>query len=405
MSAKTLTYLSIATLAGLGWERSPARLSERTFGVRWDDAFAPLTNQEHADLPALLSLLHAGIPAAAQSDTILFAYADSATEGYFGALTSGGKPVLEAEHVFETREQLLAWLAGEIAQDGLQGLALSAELTGEINSTLPVYDIDAPSNDFAPACATGRSTQINFGSMISGKKRIALVAAVFGLVPLIGLLYVSFNSEGTAETPQAVQMKTVFSGRDERALLESCAQAFSASWPIGPGWTRDVSGCTAQGMRVPTGVLSSEPVAFQVYRLRAGWDVTVARKAARVVLKESDVSVSGNENTLIVTRPISAPEQRRARAPAPITGADLQADLEAAFLGRARSVRSLGDEQEITLWGSIADVTTTLANFPHVQLNRLDSRDGLVTAIVGPKRAVALKVPFSTPITEEESLN
>ena len=404
MAAKTLTYLSATTLGGLGWERSPARLRERTFGVRWDDAFAPLTNPEHADLPALLSLLHAGIPAAAQSDTILFAYADSATEAYFGALTSGGKPVLEAEHVFETRELLHVWLARELAQDGLQGLALSAELTGEINSALPVYDIDAPSSDFAPACAIGRSTQIDFGSL-SGKKRIGLVAVVFGLVPLIGLLYTSFNSEGTAETPQAVQMKTVFSGRDERALLESCAQAFSASWPIGPGWTRDMSGCTAQGMRAPTGVLSSEPVAFQVYRLRAGWDVTVARKAARVVLKESDVSVSGNENTLIVTRPISAPEQRRARAPAPITGADLQADLEAAFLGRARSVRTLGDEQEITLWGSIADVTTTLANFPRVQLNRLDSRDGLVTAIVGPKRAVALKVPFSTPITEEESLN
>ena len=404
MSAKTLTYLSATTLGGLGWERSPARLSERTFGVRWDDAFAPLTNPEHADLPALLSLLHAGIPAAAQSDTILFAYADSATEGYFGALTSGGKPVLEAEHVFETRELLHVWLARELAQDGLQGLALSAELTGEINSALPVYDIDAPLSDFAPACATGRSTQIDFGSL-SGKKRIGLVAVVFGLVPLIGLLYMSFNSEGTAETPQAVQMKTVYSSRDERALLESCAQAFSASWPIGPGWTRDVSGCTAQGMRAPTGVLSSEPVAFQVYRLRAGWDVTVARKAARVVLNESDVSVSGNENTLIVTRPISAPEQRRARAPAPITGTDLQADLEAAFLGRARSVRTLGDEQEITLWGSIADVTTTLAHFPRVQLNRLESRDGLVTAIVGPKRAVALKVPFSTPITEEESLN
>ena len=81
MSAKTLTYLSATTLGGLGWERSPARLSERTFGVRWDDAFAPLKNPEHADLPALLSLLHAGIPAAAQSDTILFAYVDSVTEG------------------------------------------------------------------------------------------------------------------------------------------------------------------------------------------------------------------------------------------------------------------------------------------------------------------------------------
>lgn len=398
MGLRIATYMGAPAIAGLGWERSPDRLSERTMGLRWGKTFARLNEPEHLGKPSLLSVLFGALPEGAQNQTILIAYAHAQSETYFGALVANGEPVIEAERLFEERTSLLNWIANECAQDGLDALALSDELKGAAKVDIPVIEISAPPEDYTPIIATGSTRRLNlsaFGTMNAKRKlNLALMLGVLlGCGGYFGYPAITkYRSKNDAPTAQA--MITVFERRDEGAFLAGCAQAFERTWAIGPGWQRDIAGCTGPGMRA-VGALpaSTQPLAFQVYRLRAGWDVSVARKAARLVLEASSESISGTADTLIVTRPIAAPQVQSANAPQNVPDAGMQAALEAAFLGKARSVRALGPDFEITLWGGIADMTAPLAALDWLEVASIERRDGLISALVRARRSTPREIP------------
>lgn len=398
MSVRIVTYLGVPALAGLGWERSPARLSDKALGVRWGMAFAPCNDQSHVNTPALLSLLFGGLPKDLQEKTVLVACADEDRQSYFGALLSGGEPVLEAEHLFESSDELFVWIARECAQDGLDAIALTDELAAGIDLALPTVEIARADEAFKPACATGRSKKslLSEGGIGRDIKHKLLLGGT--VVVCVGAAFTfSQVRQPPPDTTNVIAQKTLYVSRDERTFLEGCAAAFEETWPIAPGWQRDIAGCTGAGMRAVSSVSASNgPIAFQVYRLRSGWDVSVARKAAQVVLRAGADTVTGTADTLVVTRPLTV-EQLESAAPPP-EGPDvgLQSALEAAFLGKARSVRPLGPDFEITLWGRISDMTEPLADLAWAEVASLDARDGLITALVRSKQAMPIQVPDVT---------
>ena len=172
---------------------------------------------------------------------------------------------------------------------------------------------------------------------------------------------------------------------------------------MGPGWSRAVSGCTGPGMMDVVGLPASvEPIAFQIYRLRPGWDVTIARKAAQVVLDAGQDRVGGTADTLIVSRKIEAPLVENLTPPAMGQGSQqtAQSVLEEAFLGKARSVRTVGESYEITQWGLIEDMTKTLETLEWLEVASLERRDGLVTAVVRHKQAIAVIKDHANPLSE-----
>jgi hypothetical protein len=392
MAVILVTYQGAYAVAGLGWERSPERLSEARLGVRWGKAFAPVSELEHLGCPSLLSALFGAMPSALQNQTVLAAFADSASETYFGALVSDGEPVLEPERLFPSREELLGWIARESTQNGLQAIVLSQELKGRVASEVPVFEFGETAPEFSPVLATGRGTSFKMPRVLT--KRSFLIAGGIALLMAATLPHAIGSWYGGEEVaPEQSTQVTVYTARDEAAFLGNCVKAFEEAWPIGPGWSRALSGCTGPGMLDVVGLgAQAQPVAFQIYRLRPGWDVTIARKAARIVLDASDDRVGGTADTLIVSRVIEAPMVESLEAPlgqAARAETDQQA-LEGAFLGKARSVRSLGDTFEITQWGLIGDMTKTLETLDWLEVASLERRDGLVTALVRPKQVTAV---------------
>lgn len=391
MAVRRVAYQGAYALAGLGWERSPERLSATQLGVRWGKAFAPVSELDHLGCPSLLSILFGALPQALQNQTVLVGFADTAAEVFVGALLSDGEPVLEPERLFASREELLAWVARESTQNGLQAIVLSQELKGRVASEVPVFEFGTPANEFTAILATGRGPSFSlprFGS----KRSLALTAAV-GALTAGGILFY-FDKLGSEEVkPVRNTQVTVYSSRDEVRFLRNCAKAFEEAWPIGPGWSRAHSGCTGPGMLDVVGLgAQAEPVAFQVYKLRPGWDVTIARQAARVVLQAGDDRVGGTADTLIVSRVIDGPIVESLEAPVG-QGTRAETDqqaLEGAFLGKARSVRPLGDTYEITQWGLVEDMTKTLEALDWLEVASLERRDGLVKALVQPKRVTAV---------------
>jgi len=77
-----------------------------------------------------------------------------------------------------------------------------------------------------------------------------------------------------------------------------------------------------------------------------------------------------------------------------------QSVLEEAFLGKARSVRTVGESYEITQWGLIEDMTKTLETLEWLEVASLERRDGLVTAVVRHKQAIAMIKDHANPLSE-----
>ena len=404
MAVRFVSYHGATALAGLAWEMSPERLSEARLGVRWGKAFAALSDSDHLGSASLLSALFGCLPEPLKQQTVLTAYSDTASDVFFGALLSDGEPVLEEERVFESREALLTWVAGESTQNGLQAIVVSQELKGRISSEIPVYEFSASSEDHTPHMATGRGQRFNLGSF--GAKQSTLLAGVLGVVTVGALCFVGWQYLSPKQPAQDVNKPapvTVYTGRDEGAFLRSCAKAFEEAWPMGPGWSRAVSGCTGPGMMDVVGLPASvEPIAFQIYRLRPGWDVTIARKAAQVVLDAGQDRVGGTADTLIVSRKIEAPLVENLTPPAMGQGSpqSAQSVLEEAFLGKARSVRTVGESYEITQWGLIEDMTKTLETLEWLEVASLERRDGLVTAVVRHKQAIAVIKDHANQLSE-----
>ena len=404
MAVRFVSYQGASALAGLAWERSPERLSEARLGVRWGKAFAALSDPDQLGAPSLLSALYGCLPAPLKQQTVLTAYSDTASETFFGALLSDGEPVLEPERVFENREALLTWIARESTQNGLQAIVVSQELKGRVTSAIPVHAFGAPAEEYSPLVATGRSHRFTLGSFEAKRSTVFLGAlGVFtvGALCLAGWHY--FAPQQLALEAKKPAPVTVYTSRDEAAFLRNCAEAFEEAWPMGPGWSRAVSGCTGPGMKDVAGLpASSEPRAFQIYRLRPGWDVTIARKAARVVLDAGQDRVSGTDDTLIVSRAIEGPLVESLTPPTMGQGSQqtAQSVLEGAFLGKARSVRPVGESYEITQWGLIEDMTKTLETLEWLEVASLERRDGLVTAVVRHKQAIAVIKDHANPLSE-----
>ena len=392
MSVRTITYLNTAALAGLSWEKSPRGLKETTLGLRWGNTFAPVADADLIGSPSLLSLLLSGVTNSFKDQTLLVGYCDDETSTFFGALTSGAKPVLEPEHLFETQDALLSWLAKELNQDGVQGVVLSADLVGQVETTLPVEPISEPPADFEPVVMTGRARKFDPSKYIENMSRGAKIACVIGLAVLsvggVSLLLANRDAPSTELTPL---MRTVFTSRNEAGFLQSCTVAFGTPWNVGPGWALVSEGCAAPGMEVPIGVSVTGPVAYQILSLRTGYDAAIARAAAEVVLGASEAQLQQSDGKLIITRPIelltdttpSQPE-RAAHNILPV--------LESAYLGKARTVRSVGLSVEVTMWGGFAQATEPLASLPWAQVQSLSRRDGLVTLIVGKKLFTPIEI-------------
>jgi len=392
MGIRKIPYLNTAALAGLSWEKSPRGLKDHALGVRWGSTFAPVSDAALVGTPSFLSLVLSGISDKFKEQTLLVAYANTETSIFFGALTSGAKPVLEPERLFETQDELLSWLAKEMSQDGVQGLVLSAQLDVEINTELPTEQIVEPPSEFAPAVLTGRASKLDVSKTFEkmGNGAMVAVCALLAITVVGGGVLVFGNREQAAVVAAPI-MKTVYASRDEGPFLRSCAAAFAKPWNVGPGWTLTAEGCGAPGMDTPIGVPVAGPVAYQILSLRLGYDAAIARAAAELVLGADDAQLLQSAGKLIITRPVELLEVNSAQ-PLPPTSEAILPILESAYLGKARTVRMVGLNAEITLWGGFTEATEPLASLPWAEVQSLTRRDGLVTLVVGAKRFTPFEI-------------
>jgi hypothetical protein len=158
-----------------------------------------------------------------------------------------------------------------------------------------------------------------------------------------------------------------------------------------------------------------EPLAFQIYRLEAGWDPTISRATARLVLEATNETFTGTDRQLVVTRALKRPKPSganqasehgrvagfvpthmfemalEAQVPIPSEAAQRE-QFDQAFVGRARGTESAGrninsglPEYKVQLWGAPRDATEVIASLPWAQLSRLEERDQLVSAWITPR--------------------
>jgi hypothetical protein len=391
MSVRTIPYLNTTALVGLNWEKSPRGLKDHALGVRWGSTFAPVADASLVGTPALLSLLMSGIPDKFKEQTLLVAYANKEEDVYFGALTSGAKPVLEPEQLFETQDALLSWLTRELTQDGVQGVVLSGQLDADIDTLLPIERIVPPPEDFEPAVLSGRARKFDISKAVAaaGNGQTATIGAVLALTLVGGFFLLTGESKQVAVVEPVKH--TVYVSRDEATFLKSCARAFGTPWNVGPGWTLNSEGCAAPGMVGPNGVPVNSPIAYQVLSLRSGYDAAIARAASELVLGASNSQLQQNSDKLIITRAIETSEVRATVPVVRSTGAILPI-FEGLYLGKARSIRMVGQNAEISLWGGFVEATDPLASLPWAEVKSLSRSDGLVTLVVGLKNVTPLEI-------------
>lgn len=428
------TYHGELAVAGLSWEQKPERLSPRQIGVRWGVSFAPVDDIQLLGQPSLLSLLLSRVPVEHCADDLIIAYADPEYDCYFGALVSEGGPINFPERVFEDLQSLSEWVLDEAQVTGSQSVAANQAVFDTLPVEIRRIPLLEPHEEFDPKSVSGQPSRLSTVS----KRMLILVALGLGVLIAAGGAFYYVNATPT-QAPEIVvpQTKTIYAGRDEVAYLTACGAAFLEPWSIAPGWRRDTSGCTGPNTTAATGIQAATPLAYQTYQLEAGANPTIARAAAKLVLDQSGDVISGTDKTLIVTRALDAgsayapPAQRPMEAQAlnapvsdvavaiapafertweqpmqhPAPDQRLRA-VEIAFLGRARSVEAvggnagvtaiIGEEIEVSMWGSPRDVTQILLDSPDIlswgYLSRLEERDGLVSARIGARALVPREV-------------
>lgn len=401
MEHMIITYLGVSAVAGLSWGRSPKGLSENKLGVRWGETFfAPVTNGELIGYPSLLSLLFAARPDAEASETLLFALADEEQGIFWGALVAGGKPVAEPEHVFESEEHLLDWIQSEQSQSGLHRLVLGEDLVGKLSSEVPIERLERADDVAELATVTGKAARFDVGALLSAASldKMKLVQLAVIAVGAATLLWVYFP-KAKVETDTTTQIVTIQKVRNEAQFLTGCAEAFEGQSSIGIGWVRKEEGCWAPGMGVVAGLPQTGAVAYQAYTLKPGFDPAIARAVARSVTRNTGMEISGSDTEVTVSKTINADLVSAASVPeAPI--GTLVTVLEEHFLGLARSVKLVGENAEVTLWGSFADALPVILELSWAEVKELRRNDALLTVVLGPKRVEAIPVGILSQLGE-----
>lgn len=401
--AVRVSYLNGTSLAGLSWQRMPTRLSEKSLGLRWDRVFASVDDADLIGLPSLVSQILAGVAQTAQTATLLIAYADAASGVYLGAVTAGGRPLIEPERLFANSEGLVAWLKGELAQGDVEGLVASPDVLSQLDTGIAQYPIEPHHADANVIRVTGRPSQrvALFDSIARNKSRQMQLG--IGLLVCVGVGLGAFlffqSSRTTVPVAEAVVVPTVYEVREEMGFLRACASRFGAPWSVAPGWAVTAEGCVARGMEDTSGLLGArDAVAYKTYRLKPGYDASLAARALEVVVAETeDTSVLRRSDTEItLLRPVVAAFERTSVLGERFDGNMLRA-VEDAYLGLARKVVGAGDAIQVDLWGDFTEATEPLGDLPWAEVKSVVRREGLITLFIGQRS------PRLVPVTEINS--
>lgn len=390
--AREITYLKFSALAGLSWEGSPLDAKSTALGVHWGTSFAPVRDRDHIGKPSLLGLLWASLPESARAQTILVGYADEAQELYFGAWIAAASPASEPEHLFESKDELVSWLANESTQSGIDLLLLNPALAETVRLEVKTERVGQQAENVMLPVVTGKQKSFEFRKRFdeAGNVQVALLAA--GAAAVCFGVYALMTFVGSEDkTPTATVTKTVYLARDEAGFARGCAAQFAAHWTTGPGWVLEEEGCTSPSMASPAGLTVTEPTAYQIVSLRAGFDASIARAAMELVLAESDTELRPLGDKLLLTRSFGETWDELPTAVAAFTGDPARA-LELHYLGLARDVQAKGDASEITLWGTFTEALAPLEALPWVSLSEVKRKGGLVSVQVKQRTAIAKEI-------------
>ncbi|WP_170566170.1 hypothetical protein [Ruegeria atlantica] len=395
---RTLTYRGFEAVVGLTWKRAVKPPFWRSAPVKadWAGQSAVLEDGQDAIGKAVLfSILADSIPLDARNGDVLIVLADPEQDIFCAMTLVSGRPRIGAEQIFASREELLKYVTSELSH--VARLFTTQELRAEIGTQVETHIFSEMPDGFEPIRIEGKLRTKNLRRVL-----LAGLGAGLAAVALGGAVWVQyFRPE-----PKAVIVPKLAMVVDRDIFAASCLGAFADEWPLSPGWELQQEGCATPDMRDPAlqGASVTKPVAYRAYRLRQGYQQSVARKAAEAVYADSPVAVDVDGSTLFATKPIRAPLTEAGPAGTPSApGADpaeLLKQAEAVFLGSARSVTLPGGEEvrvRIDLQGSFGDAFERAARLDNIDIARL-SREGETLILEIAPRHIRM-----VPVTEVDS--
>lgn len=384
----------VSCVAGLVWtsvdgrsHKAPRR--KNTFGVTWAGRYAELKGVLFKGQPPLLALIVDQLSDEDRSGTILLAYSDG--DVFVSAVLTDGRPVLMAEDVFETEEDLIDHIR-ETAAKGVHARivhsAALADLLEDIETTcvaLPEAQLDP--RDFP------RFEQS--GPLLSKPaKNAAAAVLILGGAFTLGLLYI--DELQTAFKGAQEEIPTAKFTEDFEVFASGCEGAFSDAWPSAPGWELEQEGCASPMMEQATvGRLSqTSGVAFQVHRLKPGHNEVLARRVAAQIYSDWPQKLKQGRGKLVVFKEFDVPMVRAPKTPEGLP--PLIDRVEEAFFGVAESItnrqggtnldgRTTGSVDIITK-ASLKETLRRMSLIPSSSLRTMSRRDQVLTIKIGERK-------------------
>ncbi len=304
MDARLTSYGGIPCLCNLQWELKSDNIASHLTGksqleLTWGNRTASIKGRDgFVGLPPLLALVVSELDQEEQDGSVLIAFEDKSNAIWLTATLEKGRPALEPEHLFETRSDLLQYIA-ELPKSSHKRILYSDGLTNDINTFTPIAVLRDPKLD--PREFAGFKPRKPLFSKTT--KRILGGLAVVVALSASG----QFGWKWYSYVPAAAKLQTVIYPyvEDVEAFAKGCEAAFSQSWPTVPGWSLVNEGCATQLMDDPQlrGILKEPAAAFKVFTLNPKHNEILSARAAELVYADWPHKTQVSDKTLLVFIP------------------------------------------------------------------------------------------------------